>query len=266
MRRKVAMGCCAVASLFLASGRLDASHPVFAYDLVLVPEFSTLTVTGGFAGVHQEYRVDGRLGLTLDQHPHPPDISNAQFGLVEATLHGDGFFDREDLDGFLAMTQWQGVLIEDDLLSFTGVDGQDAPVTAIAELDGSWMRLRGSNLPGCCDFFNYSWDLLALNMLTEHGHAHADFNEDGDVDGNDLARALVNFGMDSGATHALGDADADRDVDRLDLTIWRSSAAGGSALHFGSTGAVPEPTSLSMVAAIAALSLWGIARRRGRAN
>jgi hypothetical protein len=247
----------------LAGSRLDASHPIFFYELELVPELSTLTVTGGFAGIHQTYRVDGRLGLSLDRNPHPPEIANAQFSLVDASIHSDSsgdFFDGEDLNQFLAMNDWQGILIDDNILSFTGDDGQHAPITAIADLNDSRLRIRGSNLPGCCDFFNYSWDLFALNTLTEHGHAQADFNEDGNVDGDDLASVLVNFGT-RGAAHGLGDADADGDVDRLDMTIWHSTL-GGAGPHHVSSAAVPEPSGCIFVILSASALAWRAARRR----
>jgi hypothetical protein len=76
--------------------------------------------------------------------------------------------------------------------------------------------------------------------------AEADFDEDGDVDGNDLnVNWRAGFGMASGADHMDGDADADGDVDGADFLTWQQ--------QFGTTtpavGAVPEPASFAMLLA-----------------
>jgi hypothetical protein len=267
MRRTNVLGYCGTLVALLAGARLEATHPIYLYDLELVPELSTLTVTGGFAGINQTYRVDGQLGLTLDRHPHPLDVVNAQFSLVEATLHSDdsqSFFDGEDLNQFLAMTDWQGLLIDETVLSFTGEDNQDAAlITAVAELNDARMRIRGSNLPGCCDFFNYTWDLFALNKLNDHGHAQADFNEDGNVDGDDLVSVLMNFGANN-AVHAKGDADADGNVDRIDLAIWRSTLGSAASLYPVSGAPVPEPSGWMIVLLSAGALAWRTPLRRAR--
>jgi hypothetical protein len=205
-----------------------------------------LTVTGGFAGVYQNYQLEGALGLSLDRHPHPPETIEAQFGSVAAKLHGDGFFDGEDLDRLLRMTAWHGQIVHEDTLSFTGTDSQKAPITAIAEFTPARLHLRGENQPECCDFFNFSWDLFALNPLTDHGHAHSDFDEDGNVDGDDLLDALANFGLDSGALHSQGDADADSDVDHMDLTIWKTTVGKGVTAYAPDTAPIPEPATFML--------------------
>jgi T5SS/PEP-CTERM-associated repeat protein/autotransporter-associated beta strand protein len=73
--------------------------------------------------------------------------------------------------------------------------------------------------------------------------APADFDEDGDVDGDDLSRWRTNFG--TGATHLQGDADGDLDVDGGDFLIWQRQF--GSAATTAASSAVPEPPTLLLL-------------------
>jgi hypothetical protein len=59
-----------------------------------------------------------------------------------------------------------------------------------------------------------------------------DFNVDGDVDGGDFLTWQKNLGMLSGASHALGDADKDGNIDSDDLNHWLPK--------FGTTGGLPD--------------------------
>ena len=80
----------------------------------------------------------------------------------------------------------------------------------------------------------------------------ADFDEDGDVDSNDLATWKASFGVDGG-----GDTDADGDTDGADFLTWQQHYTGAIA----PVGGVPEPGS----AVLALASLCGLAfavRRR----
>ena len=51
----------------------------------------------------------------------------------------------------------------------------------------------------------------------------ADFDGDGDVDGEDFLAWQTGFGMTSGATSADGDADGDGDVDGGDFLLWQQA-------------------------------------------
>ena len=68
----------------------------------------------------------------------------------------------------------------------------------------------------------------------------ADFNEDGQVDGTDLALWQLAFGTSPGATHSQGDADADGDVDGADFLVWQREYA-PILESLISAIAVPEP-------------------------
>jgi hypothetical protein len=69
----------------------------------------------------------------------------------------------------------------------------------------------------------------------------ADFDEDGDVDHDDLERWNDGFGTAGGSTHAMGDADNDGDTDGRDWLIWQQQLGWGTSPPLA---AVPEPTSM----------------------
>ncbi len=74
----------------------------------------------------------------------------------------------------------------------------------------------------------------------------ADFDEDGDVDGEDFLAWQTGFGTASGATKADGDADLDGDVDGEDFLVWQtqfgtstgSGAAASESPERGRRGAI----------------------------
>jgi hypothetical protein len=82
----------------------------------------------------------------------------------------------------------------------------------------------------------------------------ADFDDDGDVDGQDFLVWQRGLGV-AAATPAQGDADDDDDVDANDLAIWRSQFGEPAAT------AIPEPATIGLgLAAVVAAAMF--ARRR----
>jgi hypothetical protein len=96
------------------------------------------------------------------------------------------------------------------------------------------------------DFDNVRLDATAL--------AAADFNADGDVDGSDLALWQSAYGI--GAT---ADADGDGDSDGADFLVWQREFTGGLGQSVA-LDAVPEPTSVSLLAVCGAFAL--VSRRQ----
>ncbi|WP_146447956.1 hypothetical protein [Bythopirellula polymerisocia] len=71
-----------------------------------------------------------------------------------------------------------------------------------------------------------------------------DFEEDGDVDGDDLNRWQANYA--TGSTHMQGDADDDSDVDGRDFLIWQRQYGSGVPL-VAAQAAVPEPSTCALL-------------------
>ncbi len=84
----------------------------------------------------------------------------------------------------------------------------------------------------------------------------ADFDIDGDVDGQDFLAWQRNFGIASGAEKSQGDADNDGSVNGSDLEVWQEQYGTSDALESLN---VPEPATFGLLGAI---FVWLASRRR----
>jgi hypothetical protein len=84
-----------------------------------------------------------------------------------------------------------------------------------------------------------------------HVPAAGDFNDDGQIDANDLAAWSANVGKTSGASLRLGDADKDDDADGADF-LARQRGLGESLSVATSAATVPEPSALTLAAMVSA--------------
>ena len=74
-----------------------------------------------------------------------------------------------------------------------------------------------------------------------------DFDNDADVDSEDLAAWEAGYGSTAGAGRSDGDADGDFDVDGADFLIWQQQAGTGVASLETNSATVPEPTAAALV-------------------
>jgi autotransporter-associated beta strand protein/probable HAF family extracellular repeat protein len=84
-----------------------------------------------------------------------------------------------------------------------------------------------------------------LLLTFSPGFLAADFDEDHDVDGDDLTNWKGGFGSSGLATHMQGDADGDQDVDGGDFLVWQRQL--GSSPAIAATGIVPEPGAMVLI-------------------
>jgi hypothetical protein len=113
-----------------------------------------------------------------------------------------------------------------------GVGLTDAATTADTSVTGWQDDVR---------VYNSALDLAALDAvrlenLGGGGGSPADFDNDGDVDGDDLDDWEAGYGTVGTATKANGDADGDMDVDGADFLVWQEQL--GPA---GGVATIPEP-------------------------
>ena len=104
--------------------------------------------------------------------------------------------------------------------------------------------------------------LEAFAALLSPGPA-ADFDSDGDVDGDDFLAWQSGFGIEEGATRSDGDADGDGDVDGDDFLSWQAGFSPAAAA--GNGARIPEPAS-GLVASLGGLAGMFALLRSSRAS
>lgn len=93
--------------------------------------------------------------------------------------------------------------------------------------------------------------------LPKSAVSSADFDSDGDVDGQDFVTWQRGFGV--GTTRVQGDADNNSAVNAADLAVWKSQFGATPPASASAVTAVPEPTTASLAAVGVAAAAW---RRR----
>jgi hypothetical protein len=128
-------------------------------QLEFVPDQSTIVQTGGIAGVHWTYGIEGQFRLTVDFNAR-----KASFSQVDAVATNDGPPQRtQDPNAVFNMTKLTGTVDDDLFITFTGkaADGSDVVVTATFQ--GDLVHLVGGTTPpvGSADMFVFSLDAWA---------------------------------------------------------------------------------------------------------
>jgi hypothetical protein len=107
------------------------------------------------------------------------------------------------------------------------------------------------------DIGGAGWDVVAPFKVIPD--IPGDFNVDGAVNAADLASWTTGFGTSGSATRQQGDAEGDHDADGFDFLAWQRQVGRGAS---GTpSAAVPEPASIDVMLAAAAL---GLVLYRGR--
>jgi hypothetical protein len=103
----------------------------------------------------------------------------------------------------------------------------------------------------------YTSNSVTLNTVRKYS---ADFDFDGDVDKDDLAKWETGYGTSSGAVHMDGDADEDGDVDGGDFITWQQKFGSGVGPLAAAT-AVPEPGA-GLLLSLSLMGYLGCGRHR----
>lgn len=131
-------------------------------------------------------------------------------------------------------------------------------------IDTSVLNIDGvpANVP---QIFRYGYEDVPDTQISSLGDENADFDGDGDVDGDDFLTMQQGVGLAS-PTPADGDANSDGVVDGQDFSIWNAQFSPAQS----AAAAVPEPNSLGLMA-LGATGLTVLRRTRkarspGRGN
>ncbi len=121
---------------------------------------------------------------------------------------------------------------------FTPIAGQTFTLLTTDDVDFTFNTEVLPSVPGVT--FDVVYNTQSV-VLTVSAALTADFDSDGDVDGNDLAQWRGDFGV-----NALSDADSDGDSDGADFLSWQRQAGNGASAR-AAADAVPEPSALALV-------------------
>lgn len=126
-----------------------------------LPDLSTVLQTGGIAGVHWPYRMEGQFSLTIDFNE-----VTASFSDVNAVATNDGPPPRTlDPNEVFNMTALAGAVGENRTIAFTGKAANGSDVALTLTFVGDLVHLVGQTTPpaGTADFFLFSLDAWARN-------------------------------------------------------------------------------------------------------
>jgi len=129
---------------------------------VFLSDQSTVVKTGGFAGVHETYPIEGQFGLCVDF-----DAGLAWFSQVDANLIDEsGLLYERGLGVIFNMAELLGTVVDDTTIEFVGktTDGMESDILLTLTFRDDSAHLTGRTVPppNSADFFIYELDAFAL--------------------------------------------------------------------------------------------------------
>jgi hypothetical protein len=139
-----------------------AKHPesktVSTYEFIT--ELSDVTQTGGFAGVHETYPIEGNFQLSVNY-----DANTASFERVDANLtEPTGFLPAQNLGELFNMTNLKGVINNNTAIDFTGKTSEgesDISITLVLADDTVTLKGQTTPPPNSADFFIFNLNAVA---------------------------------------------------------------------------------------------------------
>ena len=238
----------------------------------IIPRFSVLHESGGFAGIEQRYRLLGEYDLhrAFNGHSFPPEdplftanFVNAEiWGSIDSPLPAPAV--ATDVDEILSLEELEGerIFVDDsfDAYRFTGRTGDGSSVDLLGVLLGPWMFVAGETAPPVAgaDFFEYDVRWLARSR------PWADLNDDGVVGAADYTALRNSMGSDSAAdltsdgavdAHDLQELQAQFGEREPDIATFEAMVNAAAAALGSQSLAIPEPSSFFLfVAGLMALA------------
>ncbi|MEJ2647606.1 MAG: hypothetical protein P8016_04250 [Sedimentisphaerales bacterium] len=125
-----------------------------------VTEQSSVTQTGGLAGVHETYPIEGSFQLSVNY-----DANTASFERVDANMtESTGFLPTQNLNELFNMTKLKGVINNNTAIVFTGKTSEpESTVSITVVLADDTVTMKGGTTPpqGSADFFIFNLDAFA---------------------------------------------------------------------------------------------------------
>jgi hypothetical protein len=223
-----------------------------------LPRPSIIVQTGGFGGFHNVFHIRGTFDFHLTPSPLAvfPPVHSAMFENVDAWgihPHQDFVLDVNEALNLEGLHGSESMHLR-GLFYFRGKTGDGSSVQLHARMRGPWLYIRGGTMapPNTADFFEYHIKAIARTR------PHTDFNDDGVVDGADLAAWASSSDRDGADflswQRQVGEATPTIEV--LDKELDAAIAAAAA----DSVAAVPEP--LAFTVAAIAWSAMSLRRRR----
>jgi hypothetical protein len=136
----------------------NADTSVFVFD----PNQSSVTQTGGFAGVNEVYAVTGQFQFTVDS-----DTNVASFEIVDANLTDKtGAVYSQSLNEIFNLTGLTSIVIDDTTIEFEGktADGTQSDINLTLTFSEGLAHLTGQYTPppNSADMFFYEIDAVAI--------------------------------------------------------------------------------------------------------
>jgi hypothetical protein len=164
-------------------------------------------------------------------------------------------FDALTAAGAATLAGLLDVTLVDD---FMPAAGDVFEILTAADVDGEFDDLDLAPLTPILDWL-VSYEDQSVRLEVVSTLSDGDFNEDGSVDGDDLAAWQAGFGRTGDAAHGDGDADGDLDVDGADFLRWQRQLEGAAPPD---ATTVPEPASAALMFSVLAVAAY--ANRRVR--
>jgi hypothetical protein len=243
---------------WLSPQRLHADPPDITGSYRFAPLISTIHPIGS---PDYELNVYGTFDFTRgwEYLGHPPSIVHyADFENVHAWAQNPlSLAPAISVDGIFNLSGLKGVELPTasifEVYKFEGKNHQGDDVELFASVLGHWLYLRGHT--EFVDRPDHGWQMNAFARQ----RPFADFDEDGDVDAEDLAAWTERAGTWTG----MNDADGDDLQTGADFLHWQQQVgetpptpadfeAAINAAIASSATAIPEPRTLTLLAAAAA--------------
>ncbi len=186
--------------------------------------------------------------------------TNVEFGAASTLSMELGGRASIDSDQFLVdgRASLSGSLVVDLINDFVPAAGETFTLMLSTQgITGTFDQVVLPEVPGIGWQLNYSLLNVVLRAVEGPPVMQADFDGDGDVDGNDFLAWQRGLGK-TNAQLSDGDGNGDGVVDGADLAAWRT--AFGSQGAAAAVGAVPEPATAGL--ALAAIGALAAARSR----